>query len=162
MSRFKNDVYIAAGRRTPFGRGGGALAHYDAISLSVPVVKAMAEDLNNGRPDLVVWGTVIPNLGWSNIAREIWLDAGLDPTVPSFSTILACATSITGAVVAAGMIGPDLDVALVGGAEIMSAPPIGLTAAANERIRGLFRTDPTAALALSKAEGARPRMKAIV
>ena len=42
MSRFAEPVFIAAGLRTPFGRGGGALAAYDAISLSVPVVQAMA------------------------------------------------------------------------------------------------------------------------
>ena len=42
MSRFAQPVFIAAGLRTPFGRGGGALAAYDAVSLSVPVVKAMA------------------------------------------------------------------------------------------------------------------------
>ena len=42
MSRFAEPVFIAAGLRTPFGRGGGALAAYDAVSLSVPVVQAMA------------------------------------------------------------------------------------------------------------------------
>ena len=43
MSRFAEPVFVAAGRRTPFGRGGGALAAYDTVSLSVPVVQAMAE-----------------------------------------------------------------------------------------------------------------------
>ena len=38
MRRFPRPVFVAAGLRTPFGRGGGALANYDAISLSVPVV----------------------------------------------------------------------------------------------------------------------------
>src|SRR3546814_8046815 len=70
MHRFPHTVFVAAGLRTPFGRGGGALASYDAVSLSVPVVQAMAD---RAEPDLVVWGSVIPNLGWSNIAREIWL-----------------------------------------------------------------------------------------
>jgi len=42
MSRFAKPVFVAAGLRTPFGRGGGALAAYDAVSLSVPVVQAMA------------------------------------------------------------------------------------------------------------------------
>lgn len=88
-NRFNQDVYLAAGLRTPFGRGGGALVRHDAISLSVPVVQGMSARLAEGRPDLVLWGSVIPNLGWSNIAREIWLDAGLDPTVPSASVILA-------------------------------------------------------------------------
>ena len=85
MGRFHQDIYLAAGLRTPFGRGGGALAGYDAIGLSVPIVEAMAKQLKNQRPDLVLWGTVIPNLGWSNIAREIWLDAKLDATVPALS-----------------------------------------------------------------------------
>lgn len=147
MARFDQDIFLAAGLRTPFGRGGGALAGYDAISLSVPVVRAMAGQLTTQRPDLVLWGTVIPNLGWSNIAREIWLDAKLDPTVPSFSAILACATSITAAFAAAGMIGGDTDVVLVGGVETMSRPSIGLTAATSDRLRALFAKNPAEALA---------------
>ena len=87
MRRFAEPVFVAAGLRTPFGRGGGALAAYDAVSLSVPVVQAMAA---HAEPDLLVWGTVIPNLGWSNIARETWLDAKLNPNVPAFSVVLAC------------------------------------------------------------------------
>ena len=98
MQRFARPTYIASGLRTPFGRGGGALADHDAISLSVPLAKAMAAQ---ARPDLFIWGTVIPSLGWSNIGREIWLDAGLDPTVPAFSTVLACSTSMVAALTAA-------------------------------------------------------------
>jgi len=102
MSRFAKPVFLAAGLRTAFGRGGGALATYDAISLSVPVVQAMAQ---HAEPDFVVWGTVIPNLGWSNIAREVWLDAKLNPSVPAFSVVLACSTSMTATFAAAGMLG---------------------------------------------------------
>lgn len=147
MGRFKQDIYLAAGLRTPFGRGGGALARYDAIGLSVPVVQAMTARLAGGRPDLVLWGSVIPNLGWSNIAREIWLDASLDPTVPAFTASLACASSITAAFAAAGMIGPGVDVVMVGGAETMSRPPIALKETASERLRELFAADPAQALA---------------
>lgn len=122
MNRFSQDIFLVQGLRTPFGRGGGALAGYDSISLSVPVVQAMAAQLSDRKPDLVLWGAVIPNLGWSNIAREIWLDAKLDPSVPAFSVVLACASSITAAFAAAGMLGPEVDLALVGGVEIMSPP----------------------------------------
>lgn len=31
MHRFPHSVFVAAGLRTPFGRGGGALANYDAV-----------------------------------------------------------------------------------------------------------------------------------
>jgi acetyl-CoA C-acetyltransferase/acetyl-CoA acyltransferase len=80
-------------------------------------------------------------------AREIWLDAKLDATVPPFSVVLACSTSMTAAFAAAGMIGPDLDVVLVGGAETMSRPPIGLSAATTDRLRALFAKSPADAIA---------------
>ena len=131
MPRFSEPVFIAAGLRTPFGRGGGALASYTAISLSVPLVQAMA---HQAEPDLVVWGSVIPNLGWSNIAREIWLDAGLNPNVPAYSVVLACSTSMTAAFAAAGMLGGGTDLAMVGGAEVMSRASIALTADAAKRV----------------------------
>jgi len=142
MARFNKDVYVAAGLRTPFGRGGGALATYDALTLSVPVVQAMAKQLANQRPDLILWGTVIPNLGWSNLAREIWMDAKLDATVPAYSVVLACSTSMMAAFAAGGMIGGGVDVILVGGAEVMSRAPIGLTAAASDLLHTLFVKDP--------------------
>lgn len=148
MHRFLHSVFVAAGLRTPFGRGGGALANYDAVGLSVPVVQAMA---GHAEPDLVVWGSVIPNLGWSNIAREVWLDAKLNPNVPAFSVVLACSTSMTAAFAAAGMLGAGVDLTMVGGAEVMSRPPIALTSEASKRLTDLFGHDPAKALAALKA-----------
>lgn len=148
MHRFPHPVFVAAGLRTPFGRGGGALANYDAISLSVPVAQAMAD---HAEPDLVVWGSVIPNIGWSNIAREMWLDAKLNPNVPSFSVVLACSTSMTAAFAATGMLGAGVDLAMVGGADVMSRPPIALTSAASKRLTDLFGHDPASALIALKA-----------
>jgi acetyl-CoA C-acetyltransferase len=56
----------------------------------VPVAKAMAAQVATGdRVDLMVWGTVIPNLGYSNIAREVVVQAGLDQSTPAFSTVMA-------------------------------------------------------------------------
>lgn len=122
------DIYIAPGLRTPFSRIDGALAAHDAVALSVPVVQAMSARLRAGtRPDFVVWGSVVPNLGWSNIAREIWLDAKLDPRVPAYSVVLACASSVTAAIAAGGMLKEGVrDLALVGGVESMSRVQIGL------------------------------------
>ena len=94
-------VWLASGVRSPFAKVDGALAGHDAISLSVPVVKAM---LAKAKPDFAVWGTVIPNLTWSNLAREVLLDAGGDPTIPAFSTVMACSTSMIAAIEAAGMV----------------------------------------------------------
>jgi acetyl-CoA C-acetyltransferase len=129
-----SNVWLAAGLRTPFAKVDGPLASYDAIELSVPVVKAMLA--KGARPDFAVWGTVIPNLTWSNIAREVLLDAGADPTIPAFSTVMACSTSMIGAIQAAGMIdGRGRDLALVGGVESMSRVQIGLSVALSDWIR---------------------------
>jgi acetyl-CoA C-acetyltransferase len=122
------DIFISPGLRTPFSRVDAALAAYDAIELSVPVTQAMSARLKPGTlPDFVVWGSVVPNLGWSNIAREIWLDAKLDPRVPAYSVVLACASSLTAAIAAGGMLTEGVrDLGLVGGVESMSRVQIGL------------------------------------
>jgi acetyl-CoA C-acetyltransferase len=117
-------IWFAAGVRTPFAKVDGPLGAYDAIGLSVPVVRHMVD---MATPDFAVWGTVVPNLTWSNIAREVLMDAGAPATVPAFSTIMACSTSMIGAIEAAGMIdGNSRNLALVGGVESMSRIQLGL------------------------------------
>src|SRR3546814_8434624 len=110
-----------------------------------------SSDLDRAEPDLVVWGSVIPNLGWSNIAREIWLDAKLNPNVPAFSAVLACPPSMTAAFAAAGMLGGGVELSMVGGAEVMSRLPIALTSEASKRLTDLFGEAPAAALAALRA-----------
>jgi acetyl-CoA C-acetyltransferase len=128
-------AWLVSGLRTPFARVDGALRRFDAVALSVPVAKAMAAQLAAGRPDLVVWGTVAPNLGWSNIAREVVIDAGIDPATPAFSTVLACSTSMVAVFEAAGMLRDDLSLALCGGVESMSRVQIGLPQGLSDFIR---------------------------
>lgn len=132
----KPDIWLAAGVRTPFAKVDGALGAYDAIALSVPVVQHMLGQLNGAKPDLAVWGTVVPNLTWSNIAREVLMDAGADATIPAFSTVMACSTSMAGAFEAAGMIdGEARNLALVGGVESMSRVQIGLSQTLSDWVR---------------------------
>src|SRR5262245_38475684 len=115
------EIWLAAGSRTPFAKVDGPLSRFDAIELSVPVVRHMVGEVDGGAPDFAVWGTVAPNLTWSNIAREVLMDAGVPATIPAFSTVMACGTSMIGAIEAAGMIdGGDRTLALVGGVESMS------------------------------------------
>jgi acetyl-CoA C-acetyltransferase len=129
-------TWLVSGVRTPFAKVDGALRALDSIGLSVPVAKAMAAQLPQGtRPDLVVWGTVAPNLGWSNIARELVIDAGIDPATPAYSTVLACSTSMVAVFEAAGMLRGDLSLALCGGVESMSRVQIGLKQGFSDLIR---------------------------
>lgn len=121
------DIWLASGVRTPFAKVDGPLGGFDAIQLSVPVARHMVDLLNGGKPDFAVWGAVVPNLTWSNIAREVLMDAGVDATVPAFSTVMACSTSMVGAIEAAGMIDGDAyNLALVGGVDSLSRIQVGL------------------------------------
>jgi len=130
-------IYLVPGVRTPFARVDGALRRRDAVALSVPVAQAMASQPGPGAIDLVVWGTVAPNLGWSNIAREVWIEAKLDPSIPAFSTVLACSTSMVAVFEAAGMLGPEHQLAVAGGVESMSRVQIGLAQGLSDWIRRL-------------------------
>ena len=137
------DVYLAPGVRTPFVKGGGVYAQYDALGLSAPVAKAMAA---RARPDFIAWGEVIPEATVSNIARELVFEAGLDPTIPALSTVLACSTSFMGVIEASGMIGRGgTHLALVGGAETMSHVPIALKRPVADKLVATVRNDPASA-----------------
>ncbi len=107
MTRLDGEIWLAAGVRTPFAK-----------------------------PEFAVWGAVIPNLGWSNLAREVLMEADVDPEITAFSTVMACATSMIGAIEAAGMIdGVDRNLALVGGVESMSRVQLGLGQSLSDWVR---------------------------
>jgi acetyl-CoA C-acetyltransferase len=136
MSAPSMNTWLAAGVRTPFAKVDGALRKLNAIELSVPVVRHMIDHLGGASPDFAVWGTVVPNLTWSNIAREVLLDAKVDPTIPAFSTVMACSTSMIGALEAADMLDEaNRTLALVGGTESMSQIQLGLSQPLSDWVR---------------------------
>ncbi len=133
----ETQVFVCAGPRTPFAKIDGPLARLDAVAVSLPVVQAAAKALTDGgSPDLVVWGSVIPSLTVSHIAREVWLDAGLDPYVPALTVVQQCATSLAAATHAAGqMKAGKIELALCGGSESMSQVQTGLTRGMSQVLR---------------------------
>jgi acetyl-CoA C-acetyltransferase len=140
-----SDVFIAPGIRTPFVKAGGPFAAMTALELAAPVAKAMGE---RARPDFLVWGQVIPDPTVTNIARELIFQAGLDPHIPAFSTVLACSTSFVGMIQAGGMIGKGgTHLALVGGVETMSHVPIALKSPVADALIQKFRQNPAEAAA---------------
>jgi acetyl-CoA C-acetyltransferase len=119
-------IWLAAGVRTPFLGVDGPFARRDSLTLSVPVVQAMAHQAN-GPIDFGVWGAVIPNLAYTNLAREVWLEGKLDPHAPTFTTIMQCSTSMVAVFEAAGILArTSTALALAGGVESMSRVQIGL------------------------------------
>jgi len=132
-------VWLAAGLRTPFAGVDGPFAKRDSLGLSVPVVLAMAPQAN-GPIDFAVWGSVVLNLAYANLAREIWLESKLDPHVPTYTTIMQCSTSMVGVFEAAGMLGQKrAALALVGGVESMSRVQIGLGQNLSVWLRRIFQ-----------------------
>src|SRR5439155_293162 len=98
----------------------------DIQSIGAPT-RVMIGLLADAGPEFAVWGAVVRNLTWSDIAREILRDAGADPAIPAFSTVMACSTSMMGAIEAAGMIdGTSRNLALVGGVDSLTRIQAGL------------------------------------
>ena len=139
------EIYLVPGVRTPFAKAGGVYAQRSALELSTPVAQAMTA---RAQPDFIAWGQVIPDPGLSSIGRELIFEAGLDPRIPAYSTIMACSTSFVATLQAAGMIGRGgMHLALVGGVESMSHVPIALKYKVAEGLLGEFARDPRAAAA---------------
>jgi len=136
-------IWLAAGLRTPFVAVDGPFADRDSLALSVPVVQAMAQEVN-GPIDFAVWGSVVVNLAYANLAREIWLDSKLDPHVPTFTTVMQCSTSMVAAFEAAGILGARrAALAMVGGVESMSRVEFGLGMNLSVWLRRLFQAHST-------------------
>ncbi|MDE2449803.1 MAG: thiolase family protein [Gammaproteobacteria bacterium] len=138
-----SEIYLHPGLRTPFVKAGKEYAQHSSLDLSVPIVQAMSAA---ARPDLLVWGQVIPDPALSNIARELAFEAGLDPAVPAYSTVMACSTSMMATLQAAGMLGRSgMHLALVGGAESMSHTPVALKYRVAERLLAELTRHPASA-----------------
>jgi acetyl-CoA C-acetyltransferase len=146
-TRDRGNIYVCAGPRTPFARIDGPLAHLDAVGVSVPVVRQAVTALRDGAaPDLIVWGSVIPSLTVSHVAREVWLDTELEPHVPALTVVQQCATSLAAATHAAGQIKAGrIDLAVCGGSESMSQVQTGLTHGMSQVVRRVAQSKGTGA-----------------
>jgi acetyl-CoA C-acetyltransferase len=135
-------VYLLPGLRSPFARIDRELSRLDALELSVPVVQQTVAGargtglVGSGSVDLFLWGSVVPSLSVSNWAREVWLDAGLDPHVPAQTVVQQCATSLAAATQAAAQVRTGhCELALCGGVESMSSTQVGLSRGLSRAIR---------------------------
>ena len=120
-------VAIVAGLRTPFVKSGGPFKAVSAVELSRQLLcELMARTpVSPSSIDRLIFGQVVGNPTIPNIAREVGLASGLPHSLDAYSVARACATS-TAALVDATMaiLCGDIDVALVGGVETLSRPPM--------------------------------------
>jgi acetyl-CoA C-acetyltransferase len=153
MSKINKEIWLASGLRTPFVKENKELKDVSAIDLSVAVVNSM-KGKEQIMPNYLAWGTVVPNLTYSNIARDIVLESELVDETIAFSTTMACASSILSTIQLASMITDD-ETAISGGVESFSNVQLGLS---NETSKWLKRYGKLQGL-LEKAKWVREILK---
>lgn len=125
MKKVNKEIWLAAGLRTPFVKEGKEFKDVSAIDMSVDVVNQMKRKVQT-KPDYLAWGTVIPNLEYSNIARDIVLESELAEETIAFSTTMACASSTLSTIQLAAILTDD-ETAISGGVESASNIQLGLS-----------------------------------
>lgn len=121
---------IVAGVRTPFLKSNGAFKDLMTHDLGRAAVTGLLAKtgLDPAAVELVVMGTVVHQPPTPNVAREISLGAGIPLTTPAYTVSLACISANVAATTAADQIRlGQLDVAIVGGTDSLSDPPIRLS-----------------------------------
>jgi acetyl-CoA C-acetyltransferase len=120
-----DDVWIVAGRRSAFGRFGGALQQVPMLDLGRQVIDAtvraaawpveMLDELYVGT-GMIEGGLMVP-------ARQLAVSAGLPETLPSLTVDRACCSGATTVGLAARSIRSGSDSVLCLGIETMSSTP---------------------------------------
>ena len=127
ISGNRRRVAIIAGVRTPFAKAGTDLRHLSAIDLGKMAVGELVHrsGVDPATIELLVFGTVVPNVLAPNIAREVSLMPLFPKTIQSWSVSRACASANQAITDAADQIVlGQADVAIAGGAESLSNVPI--------------------------------------
>lgn len=119
------EVVIVSAARTPFGKFGGLLRDISTVDLGAHVVKGTFDRINldTKEVDEVYFGVNMPSENRS-IARQIALKAGIPETTPAATIDRACCSSAIAIGIGYRSIkGGDIDVAVGGGSENLSATP---------------------------------------
>jgi acetyl-CoA acyltransferase len=124
------DVVVTDAVRTPFLKSNGGYKSLMSWELGREAIKGLLakSGLDPKHIDVVAMGTVVQDPRTSNLAREAMLGAAVPPTVPAFTTTLACISANVAITTVADQIALGrVDVAIAGGAESFSDPPIRLS-----------------------------------
>ena len=124
------EAVVVAGVRTPFLKSNGAFRKLMSHDLGRMAMSGLwrKTGIDPALVELVVMGTVVSDPRTSNVAREIALGAGVPEATPAFTTTMACVSANVAATTAADRIeAGHIDVAVVGGTESFSDPPIRLS-----------------------------------
>ena len=125
MSTEATDCVLVAGRRTPFGRFGGALRALRIPELAGTAIRAALVDvgLEPDTVDELVLGVNLPGSDRS-IARQALLQAGIPESRNAFTVDRACCSSMTAVALAARAVrSGDVAWVVAGGGENLSRVP---------------------------------------
>jgi acetyl-CoA C-acetyltransferase len=120
---------VVAALRTPFGKLGGALRHYEATQLGAHVIRAALDriGMEDGEVQYVIMGQVLQGGAGQAPARQAAVGASLPKEVPADTINKVCASSIRAVEIADSMIrAGDVEVVVTGGMESMTNAPYAL------------------------------------
>lgn len=120
-------IAIVDGLRTPFAKSGTALAEATTLDLSASLVTELLARTGLAPKEVqrVVFGSVVQDVHAPNLAREIVLSTPLPDETDAYSITRACATSTQTFIDAAqAILLGDIDIAITGGADSLSKPPV--------------------------------------
>jgi acetyl-CoA C-acetyltransferase len=120
-----NNVYIIAAKRTAIGRLGGGFVGTSAVDLGATVVKSVLTALpQSNLVGEVILGNVLGAGCGMNVARQVAIGAGLDPSVPAYAVNKVCGSGLKAIALAGQAIRDgEADIVVAGGTENMSQAP---------------------------------------
>ncbi|MDP6831845.1 MAG: thiolase family protein [Alphaproteobacteria bacterium] len=120
------NVYLAAGLRSPIGTFGGSLKPLRATEFGTAVGAALFEQTGVRPADVerVIGGMVLQDMTESNPARIVALRLGIPDKVPAFTINMQCCSSMVALIQAAQMVAlGEADCVMAMGLESMSNAP---------------------------------------
>jgi acetyl-CoA acetyltransferase family protein len=116
-------VAIVAGARTPFVKAGQAFSKLGPLALATHAVRGLVErhNVDPGGIEAIAFGTVVPERGKPNLAREIVFEAGLPAAIEAQTVSSYCITGLRGATIIADAIARGrIGAGIAGGVEWLS------------------------------------------
>jgi acetyl-CoA acetyltransferase family protein len=116
-------VAIVAGARTPFAKARNAFAKLGPLALAKHAVTGLLQrhDVDPAGVESMALGTVIPEPGKPNLAREVVLETGIPPHVEAQTISSYCITGLrTASLVADAIAQGRIDCGIAGGTEWLS------------------------------------------
>src|SRR5438309_3745480 len=116
-------VAIVAGARTPFVKSGQAFAKSSPLALATHAVRGLVErhHVDPGSIESVAFGTVVPERGKPNLAREVVFEAGLPASIEAQTVSSYCITGLrTATIIADAIARGRIEAGIAGGVEWLS------------------------------------------